>query len=88
MLLRGGSHVCWLVISTWSPPKSLAWQKGISAGLWVDFEEAWALGAGLRPAPTCKREGGSVGGTRRDFMIGCPLAAAAVFILHGSYVAT
>ena len=30
--------------------------KGISAGLWVDFEEAWALAAGLRPAPTCKRE--------------------------------
>ena len=29
--------------------------KGISAGLWVDFEEAWALAAGLHPAPTCKR---------------------------------
>ena len=29
-----GSPVCWLVISTWSPPKSLAWQK--------DF--GWALG--------------------------------------------
>ena len=26
----------WLGISTWSPPKSLAWlAKGISAGLWV-----------------------------------------------------
>ena len=25
--------------------------KGISAGLWVDFEEAWALAAGLQPTP-------------------------------------
>ena len=52
--------------------------KGISAGLWVDLEEAWALTAGLRPAPTCKREWGSGGGHRRDFMVGCLLAAAAV----------
>ena len=50
--------------------------KRISAGLWVDFEEAWALTAGLRPAPTCKREWSSGGGHRRDFMVGCPLAAA------------
>ena len=27
---------------------------------------------------TCLREWGSGGGTRRDFMVGCPLAAAAV----------
>ena len=47
-------------------------------GLWVDFKEAWALTAGLRPAPTCMREWGSDGGRRRDFMVGCPLAAAAV----------
>ena len=52
--------------------------KGISAGLWVDFEEAWALDAGLRPAPTCKRSWGAAGGHRRDFMVGCPLAVAAV----------
>ena len=25
--------------------------KGISAGLWVDFEKAWALAAGLQPTP-------------------------------------
>ena len=47
--------------------------KGISAGLWVDMEEAWALAAGLRPAVTCKRAWDSVGGHRRDFMVGCPL---------------
>ena len=37
------------------PTKILCLAKGISTGLWVDFEEAWALAAGLRPAPTCKR---------------------------------
>ena len=52
--------------------------KGISAGLWVDLEEAWALAAGLQPAPTCKRDWGATGGHRRDFMVGCPLAVAAV----------
>ena len=52
--------------------------KGISAGLWVDLEEAWALAAGLRPAPTCKRTWSAPCGHRRDFMVGCPLAVAAV----------
>ena len=52
--------------------------KGISAGLWVDFEEAWALAAGLQPAPTCKRSWTAAGGHRRDFVVGCPLAAAAI----------
>ena len=32
------------------PTKIPCLAKGISAGLWVDFEEAWALAAGLRPA--------------------------------------
>ena len=78
MSLLGGSLACWLGISTWSPPKSLAWKKGISGGLWVDFEEDWALAAGLWRAPTCKRGWGADGGHRRDFMVGCPLAVAAV----------
>ena len=60
------------------PTKIPCLAKGISAGLWVDFEEAWALAAGLQPAPTCKRDWGSVVFRRRDFMIGCLLAAAAV----------
>ena len=51
---------------------------GISAGLWVDSEEAWALATGMRPAPTFKRDWNSTGGHRGDFMVGCPLAAAAV----------
>ena len=33
--------------------------KAISAGLWVDFEEAWAFASGLRPSPTCKRDWGA-----------------------------
>ena len=36
------------------------------------------MAAGLRSAPTCKRDWGATGGHRRDFMAGCPLAVAAV----------
>ena len=60
------------------PTKIPCLAKEISAGLWVDFEEAWALAAGLQPAPTCKRSWTAAGGHRRDFIVGCPLAAAAV----------
>ena len=54
--------------------------KGISAGLWADFEEAWALAAGLQLAPACKRGWTAAGGHRRDFILGCPLAAAAALL--------
>ena len=60
------------------PTKIPCLAKGISAGLWVDFGEAWALAAGLQPVPTCKKTWGAVGGRRRDFILGCPLAAPAV----------
>ena len=60
------------------PTKIPCLAKGISAGLCVDLEEAWALAAGLRPAATCKRSWAADGGHRRDFMVGCPLAVAAV----------
>ena len=63
--------------------ESGALAKGISVGLWVDFEEAWALSAGLQPAPTCKMDWSATGGRRGDFMVGCPLAAAAVLFLQG-----
>ena len=59
------------------PTKIPCLAKGISAGLWVDCGEAWALAAGLNPAPTCKRSWTAAGGHRRDFVLGCPLAAAA-----------
>ena len=38
------------------PTKILCLAKGISAGLWVDMEESWALAAGSKPAVTCKRD--------------------------------
>ena len=60
------------------PTKIPCLAQGISAGRWVDLEEAWALAAGSRPAPTCKRSWSADGGHRRDFMVGCPLAVAAV----------
>ena len=59
------------------PTKIPCLAKGISAGLWVDLEVSWASATGRQPSSTCMREWGS-GGTRRDFMIGCPLTAAAV----------
>ena len=36
------------------------------------------MAAGLQPSPTCKRDWNSAGGRRRDFMVGCLLAVAAV----------
>ena len=60
------------------PTKIPCLAKGISAGLWVDFGEAWAIASGLQPAPTCKRSWTAASGRRRDFILGCPLAAAAI----------
>ena len=65
------------------PTKIPCLAKGISTGLWVDFGEAWALAAGLHPAPTCKRGWTAAGGHRRDFILGCPLAAAAILSCKG-----
>ena len=60
------------------PTKIPCLAKGISAGLWVDLEAAWAFASGVPPAVTCKRTWDDLGGHRRDFMVGCPLVAAAV----------
>ena len=60
------------------PTKIPCLSKGFSAGLWVDLESAWAFASGVPPADTCKRAWGEPGGHRRDFMVGCPLVAAAV----------
>ena len=78
VVARGRSQPCLLVGDFNVEPTNISClAKGISAGLWVDLEEAWALAAGLRPAPTCKRTWSAPGGHRRDFMVVCPLAAAA-----------
>ena len=60
------------------PTKIPCLLKGISAGLWIDLEAAWAWAAGSEPSVTCKRDWASPGGTRRDSVVGCPLAAAAL----------
>ena len=60
------------------PTKIPCLAKAISAGLWVDLEAAWVCASGMLPGVTCKRTWDSAGGSRRDFMIGCPRAAAAV----------
>ena len=41
----------------------------VSAGLWVDLESAWALAAGLQPAPTCKRDLNAACGHRRVVLL-------------------
>ena len=60
------------------PTKIPCLAKRISTRLWVDFEDAWPLAPGLQPAPTCKRDRSASGGHRRNFVVGCPLATAAV----------
>ena len=49
--LLGGNLACWLVISTWSPPKSLAWQKGFRLGSGLTWRRLghWLLVYGLAP---------------------------------------
>ena len=60
------------------PTQILFLSGGISAGLWVGLQAAWAFARGSQHAIACKRTWGSPGGNRRDFVVGCPLAAAAV----------
>ena len=59
------------------PTKIPCLSKGFSAGLWVDLDAAWSDAEGQLPTVTCKRSWVSTGGSRRDFLVGCPLAAAA-----------
>ena len=52
--------------------------KGILNGLWFDLQGAWSVASGVDAGVTCKKVWASTGGTRRDFILGCPLAAAAL----------
>ena len=54
------------------PTKTLACQEGSR------LKAAWAFASGRQPGVTCKRSWDSTGGSRIDFMVGCPRAAAAV----------
>ena len=48
--------------------------KGLTAGHWFDLQSSWASASGVDPLPTCCRTFGSGGGSRRDFILGCPHA--------------
>ena len=52
--------------------------KGIMSGLWFDLQGAWSTASGVEAGITCKKDLASTGGTRRDFILGCPLATTAV----------
>ena len=49
--LLGDSFACWLGISTWSPPKSLAWQNGFRLGYGLTLRNPglWLLVCNLLP---------------------------------------
>ena len=51
--------------------------KGLTAGHWFDLQSSWASTSGVDPLPTCCRTFfGSGGGSRRDFILGCPHAVS------------
>ena len=62
-------------------PTKFPWlAKGISAGLWVDLEFAWASACGTQPGVSSERTWGSAGGQRAGsavasltcFLVACP----------------
>ena len=60
------------------PTKIPCLLKGIMRGLWFDLQDAWSAASGVDAGVTCKRDWASTGGNRRDFIMGCPLATAAL----------
>ena len=66
------------VIGTGQPYHIPSLLNGTSAGHWVDVEACWAVAHGRQPSVTCERSWESLGGTRRDFVVVCPLAAAVI----------
>ena len=52
------------------PTKIPCLPKGISAGLQVNLESAWAYACGRQPSVICKRTWGSADGQRRGFIVG------------------
>ena len=51
--------------------------KGIMNGHWIDVEEAFATGRGVAPSRTCQFQLDADKGSRRDFVLACPIAMAA-----------
>ena len=50
--------------------------RGISDGHWIDLERAFAVGRGVRPSSTCQFQLVEDKGSRRDFLLACPIALA------------
>ena len=51
--------------------------KGISDGQWIDLERAVPFGRGVHPSSTCQFHLDEDKGSRRDFLLACPVALAA-----------
>ena len=51
--------------------------KGIMNGHWIDVEQAFATGRGVAPSRTCQFQLDEDKGSRRDFVLACPIAMAA-----------
>ena len=51
--------------------------EGISDGHWVDLEQAFAFGRGVPPSSTCQFQLDEDKGSRRNFLLACPIALAA-----------
>ena len=51
--------------------------KGISDGQWIDLERAFAVGRGVHPSSTCQFQLDQDKGSRREFLLACPVALAA-----------
>ena len=51
--------------------------KGISDGQWIDLERAFSFGRGVPPSSTCQFQLDEDKGSRRDFLLACPIALAA-----------
>ena len=51
--------------------------KGIMDGHWIDLEQAFATGRGVAPSRTCQFQLDEDKGSRRDFVLACPMLMAA-----------
>ena len=49
----------------------------LANGHWVDLEQAFAFGRGVSPSSTCQFQLDEDKGSRRDFILACPIALAA-----------
>ena len=59
------------------PPVIPSLAKGISDGQWIDLERAFAFGRGVHPSSTYQFQLDEDKGSRRGFLLACPIALAA-----------